>query len=88
MNEEVYTSNTSSETSEPKSNTSNVRLVLSAALPVMLGYVFLGIPCGILCQQVGLNALQVLFGCGPIYDSEYVASGISCIGYYCFGYAC
>ena len=59
MNEEVYTSNTSSETSEPKSNTSNVRLVLSAALPVMLGYVFLGIPCGILCQQVGLNALQV-----------------------------
>ncbi len=35
------------------------REVLSAALPVMLGYVFLGIPCGILCQQVGLSALQV-----------------------------
>lgn len=33
--------------------------VLSAAWPVMIGYVFLGIPCGILCEQVGLNALQV-----------------------------
>lgn len=33
--------------------------VLSAAWPVMIGYVFLGIPCGILCEQVGLSALQV-----------------------------
>lgn len=30
-----------------------------AALPIMLGYVVLGLPCGILCQQVGLNALEV-----------------------------
>ncbi len=32
---------------------------LLAALPIMLGYVFLGIPCGILEQQVGMSALQV-----------------------------
>lgn len=36
-----------------------LREVLSAAWPVMLGYVFLGIPCGILCQQAGLSPLQV-----------------------------
>lgn len=32
---------------------------LAAAFPVIIGYVFLGIPCGILAQQVGLDALQV-----------------------------
>ena len=31
---------------------------LSAAFPVMIGYVFLGIPCGILAQQVGLDVFQ------------------------------
>lgn len=31
-----------------------------AALPIMLGYVAIGIPCGILCDSIGLNALQVL----------------------------
>ncbi len=35
-----------------------LRNPLSAAFPVMIGYVFLGIPCGILAQQVGLDALQ------------------------------
>ena len=32
---------------------------LAAAYPIMLGYVGIGIPCGILCESVGLNALQV-----------------------------
>lgn len=36
-----------------------LRSALTAALPIMLGYVFLGIPCGILAQQVGIDALQV-----------------------------
>lgn len=31
-----------------------------AAYPIMLGYVAIGIPCGILCDSIGLNALQVL----------------------------
>lgn len=29
-----------------------------AAVPIMLGYVAIGIPCGILCNSIGLNALQ------------------------------
>lgn len=36
-----------------------LRSALTAALPIMLGYVFLGIPCGILAQQVGIDAVQV-----------------------------
>lgn len=36
-----------------------VKEALRLAAPVMLGYLFLGIPCGILCQQIGLDALQV-----------------------------
>ncbi len=30
-----------------------------AALPIMLGYVAIGIPCGILCESIGMNAFQV-----------------------------
>lgn len=30
-----------------------------AAFPIMLGYVAIGIPCGILCNSIGLNVLQV-----------------------------
>lgn len=30
-----------------------------AAVPIMLGYVAIGIPCGILCDSIGLNAVQV-----------------------------
>lgn len=36
------------------------RDALAAAYPIMLGYVGIGVPCGILCESVGLNALQVL----------------------------
>lgn len=36
-----------------------IRQAFSAALPIMLGYVAIGIPCGILCASIGLNALQV-----------------------------
>ena len=31
---------------------------LKAALPIMAGYVVLGLPCGLLCQQAGINALE------------------------------
>jgi 4-azaleucine resistance transporter AzlC len=33
--------------------------VLKAGYPVMLGYIAIGIPCGILSASIGLNALQV-----------------------------
>ncbi len=58
MNEEVPQSDLDQTTKE-NSFSSRAREVLSAALPVMLGYIFLGIPCGILCQQVGMSPLQV-----------------------------
>lgn len=38
----------------------HIRDAFQAALPVMLGYVAIGIPCGILCNSIGLGALQVL----------------------------
>ncbi len=31
---------------------------LTTALPIMAGYVVLGLPCGLLCQQTGINALE------------------------------
>lgn len=37
----------------------HIRQSFSAAAPIMLGYVAIGIPCGILCSSVGLDALQV-----------------------------
>ncbi|MGN0037853.1 MAG: AzlC family ABC transporter permease [Coriobacteriales bacterium] len=29
-----------------------------AALPIIAGYIVLGLPCGLLCQQAGINALE------------------------------
>lgn len=40
----------------------------SAALPIMLGYIAIGIPCGILCASIGLNALQVFLLCVLFYS--------------------
>ncbi len=37
-----------------------IKDAFSAAIPIMLGYVAIGIPCGILCDSIGLNVLQVL----------------------------
>ncbi|MDO4183262.1 MAG: AzlC family ABC transporter permease [Coriobacteriia bacterium] len=36
----------------------DISQALRAALPIMLGYVAIGIPCGILCDSIGLNAFQ------------------------------
>ena len=38
----------------------HIRQSFSAALPIMLGYVAIGIPCGILSASIGLDALQVV----------------------------
>lgn len=37
----------------------HIKDAFHAAVPIMLGYVAIGIPCGILCHSIGLNALQV-----------------------------
>ena len=37
----------------------HIKDAFQAAAPIMLGYVAIGIPCGILCDSIGLDALQV-----------------------------
>jgi 4-azaleucine resistance transporter AzlC len=37
----------------------DISSAFSAAVPIMLGYVAIGIPCGILNASIGMNALQV-----------------------------
>lgn len=39
-------------------NRDEIRAALMAAFPVMAGYVGIGLPCGIMEQQIGMNALQ------------------------------
>ena len=46
----------------------NIRAAFTAALPIMLGYVAIGIPCGILSASIGLNALQVFLMCALFYS--------------------
>ncbi|MEC4183706.1 AzlC family ABC transporter permease [Adlercreutzia sp. R21] len=40
----------------------------SAAAPIMLGYVAIGLPCGILSNTIGLNPLQVFLLCLLLYS--------------------
>lgn len=39
-------------------NTIHIKQSFNAALPIMLGYVAIGIPCGILCSSIGLSWWQ------------------------------
>lgn len=36
----------------------NVKAALKAAFPIMAGYVAIGLPCGLMEQQIGMSALQ------------------------------
>ena len=49
-------------------NTTHIREALHAALPIILGYIAIGIPCGILSASIGLNAAQVLLFCIFFYS--------------------
>ena len=49
-------------------NRENIRAAFKAAIPIMLGYVAIGIPCGILSASIGLNALQVFLMCALFYS--------------------
>ena len=42
----------------PSSRGAAVAQAFKAALPIMLGYIVLGLPAGILCQQAGMSVLQ------------------------------
>ena len=41
---------------------------LKAALPIMAGYIVLGLPCGLLCQQAGMDWVMVLIMCVIFYS--------------------
>ncbi len=47
---------------------SHIAEAFRAALPIILGYAAIGIPCGILCASIGMNALQVLIMCVLFYS--------------------
>lgn len=46
----------------------HIKQSFTAALPVVLGYVAIGIPCGILSASIGLNVVQVLMFCLLFYS--------------------
>ena len=48
--------------------TEDIRQSFSAALPIILGYAAIGLPCGILASSIGLNWLQVLIMCVLFYS--------------------
>lgn len=37
----------------------HIKQSFQVALPIMLGYIAIGLPCGILCNSIGLDAFQV-----------------------------
>lgn len=43
----------------PMVKSNHIAEAFHAAVPIMLGYVAIGIPCGILCDSIGLGPLQV-----------------------------
>ena len=46
----------------------DIQPAFSAALPIMLGYIAIGIPCGILENSIGLDALQVFLFSALFYS--------------------
>ena len=46
----------------------NISKALNAAAPIMLGYIAIGVPCGILSASMGLTAVQVLLLCVLFYS--------------------
>lgn len=51
-----------------KPSRQHIKESFTTALPIMLGYVAIGIPCGILSASVGMNAAQVFLLCALFYS--------------------
>ena len=49
-------------------SSTHIRDSFKAALPIILGYAAIGLPCGILAASIGLNWLQVLIMCVLFYS--------------------
>ncbi len=56
--------------------------VLSAALPVMLGYVTIGIPCGVMEAEVGLSPLMAFLLSASFYSGagQFMMSSLALVG--------
>lgn len=61
---------------------SSLRPALSAALPIMLGYVSIGIPCGVLEAEVGLNPLMAFLVSASFYSGagQFMMSSLALVG--------
>lgn len=46
----------------------DIQKAFKAAVPIMLGYLAIGLPCGILSASIGLNAFQVFLMCALFYS--------------------
>ena len=46
----------------------HIKQAFTAAVPIMLGYFAIGIPCGILSASIGMDPLQVLLMCVLFYS--------------------
>ena len=46
----------------------HIKDAFHAAVPIILGYIAIGVPCGILCDSIGLNALQVFLFSALFYS--------------------
>lgn len=59
-----------------------VRQALSAALPVMLGYVTIGIPCGVMEAEVGLTPLMAFLLSATFYSGagQFMMSSLALVG--------
>ena len=47
---------------------SDIASSFKAALPIMMGYIAIGVPCGVLSASIGLNAFQVFLMCALFYS--------------------
>lgn len=54
--------------SHPYSAAPDFREAFKAALPIMAGYVVLGLPCGILCVKAGMDVWMVALMCALFYS--------------------
>lgn len=60
----------------------DIQETASAAIPIVLGYIAIGIPCGILSASVGMNMMQVIFLCLFFYSGagQYMIPGMWAAG--------
>lgn len=61
---------------------SDIRAALPAALPVMLGYVAIGVPCGVMAAEIGLSPLVAFLVSATFYSGagQFMMSSLALAG--------